>query len=250
MDIGALLVHRAVPRQLCREALECDAMQEILRDARGKTEHSAWCSSPQIRALAEPMWPAICEIIGSTEKTPPPGAQVAVRGLGGVRTPAGDVASGVHIDGMHATGNGIDPNDVESFTLLLGIALTDVDNSPLQGNFSFIPGSHKAIARAASRLPSADVAVDHLRVAEGESVQSAIGKLVDVASLAAPAHVMCEAGGAYIAHYLTLHFVQPNCAGVVPRVAVYFRVTAPRRDWPRCILKEYMFAEMPGLPMT
>lgn len=246
-DMGALLVHHAVQPRQCRAALECQEMQEILQEARGKVVHSAHCRAPEIAALAEPMWPEICRIIGS-ELPLPTGAQVAVRGLRGRRTAAGEVARGVHIDGMHAPDNGIPAKEVRSFTLLLGIALTDVDGPPLQGNFSYIPGSHKALARAANRFPSVDEAVDCLRIAEGYSVQSGIKKLVDVQALAPPLHVICEAGGAYIAHYLTLHFVQPNCAGVMPRVAVYFRVTAPVRQWPRCFLSEHLFDEMPGLP--
>ena len=55
-----------------------------------------------------------------------------------------------------------------------------------------------------------------------------------------------------MAHALALHFVQPVCTGDEPRVAVYFRVTAPARGAlgpgrPEALSLDGLFCEMPGL---
>ena len=161
-----------------------------------------------------------------------------------------------------ALATGVKKDTVEPFTLLLGIPLQDCDGSTQRGNFSFVPGSHKAMARGASRKatepsanfrdaspdsPSAEAAAYCLK--QADRPYEAIQKFVDLDMLAAPVQVMCKAGGAFLAHYLTLHYGQPN-RDREASVTVYFRVKAATNQWPKCLLRKHMFDDMPGLPVT
>ena len=100
---------------------------------------------------------------------------------------------------------------------------------PNAGNFGVFPGSHRALARAidAAGGPSAAAAV--LGAQDGRSATQHLQSLLPLATLAPPHPLCVQAGAAYLAHYQTLHFVQPNVVGTAPRVAVYFRVTHPQR---------------------
>jgi len=112
--------------------------------------------------------------------------------------------------------------ELHNFTVLLGVALTDAP-TPNMGNFGYIPCSHAALARA---LPD-EAAALALGVAGAARWKEALG--VDLGLLAPPQALCCRAGSAYLAHYSTVHFCQPNACGIVPRVAVYFRITGAER---------------------
>lgn len=273
-DVGALVVHHAVPPSLLDKALESDPVKKIVKAAKEaavqqpipyysdnykKDDKDPEKDDDAVLALAKPLWPLVRAIVGEPELDPPGDAQVVVRCTArGEAAAAGEISRDVHIDGLHSRDSTIGENTVEPFTLLLGIPLQDCDGSTQRGNFSFVPGSHKAMARGASRkakeasanFPSAQAAADCLKVpGQSETPYAAIQKFVDLDMLAAPVQVMCKAGGAFLAHYLTLHYGQPNTHGKAG-VTVYFRVKVAenRRQWPQCLLKEHMFTEMPGLP--
>ena len=60
------------------------------------------------------------------------------------------------------------------------------------------------------------------------------------------------AGAAVLAHYQTIHFVQPNSTGSEPRVMVYFRVTSAARPSGAqtrldALTPEGLFLEWPGV---
>lgn len=214
---------------VAQRAFESEAVQAVVRAARARSEPGAWAeghtSSNAVLDLARPAWPAVEALLGATPL--PTSAQVAVKAANPAFAagPGSSPPPDVHIDGLHAAGNGVPHGAVQNFSLLLGVALTDMA-APNCGNLGVIPGSHTALARALSSVED----VQALGAAAGRiGATAALSRLVDLESLAPPVPLLVGAGAAALLHYQTLHFVQPNAIGPEPRVMVYFRVTSAKR---------------------
>lgn len=215
--------------------------------------HTSDSQNAAVLALAAPFWGAVCQVFGSAPP-PPTNAQIAIKsGVAGAPPHSpGQVGLDAHIDGLPCPSNPGHPGKVRNFSLLLGIALTD-QLAPNAGNLAVIPGSHIALAKACQRVGA--------EVAEGtltepfespplQRLNALLAATGGVAALAPPVTLCLKAGSAVIAHYSTIHFVQPKTdAG--HRVMVYFRVTSPLRETgegTRLETMQHCFLEMPGLP--
>jgi len=249
--MGVLCLHDAVPISLVSRALESrDVKQAILKGQASAPGH--WCeiqtTCSTVLDLLVPTWSSVCKLLGD-DTAFPTCAQVAVKSPGGTATPPGHLGEDAHIDGLHSLGNGVPEGELRNFTMLIGIALSDVP-MPNMGNFAFVPCSHQALARA---LPDND-AVRGLSTAGGSGFRDTL-RLdygLDLTSLAPPLALCCRAGTTYFSHYSTVHFVQPNALGTMSRVAVYFRVTGPARRnsllaCPEALTREGLWLEYPGV---
>jgi len=109
-----------------------------------------------------------------------------------------------HIDGMHTPTNGVPEGTINSFTGLVGVFLTDLDED-FAGNFTVWPGTHlRNEAYFRERGP-----------------QSLLEGMPQV-DLPEPEQIKVKAGDAVLAHYLLSHAVAPNRA-VFTRYGLFFR---------------------------
>jgi len=224
---GALLLHNVIDKTLIRNVLNCEDVKKILWEATQVDTlfYSSNSGDSSVIDLAKYIWPIIESICG--ESIPlPKSAQIAVKSSGGSPLPFGGVGEDFHIDGLYAPGNGVPIGTIlPSTNLLLGIALTDVPHQNM-GNFCFIPGSHLEMNRVVQEL-GPEKALEALQIQEGGIVEEAMKKVIHVKQLSPPQSVCCLSGSIYLAHYQTIHFVQPNSHGLTPRVAAYYRIQIP-----------------------
>merc|ERR1712146_242723 len=90
------------------------------------------------------------------------------------------------------------------------------------GNFGVFPGSHLRLQDAFRKE-----GIDALR----GDWKTALWRMASLDS-EKPLPLCVNLGQAYIAHYQTVHFAQPNYRGVEPREVIYFRVWPKgRTDW-------------------
>lgn len=252
-DTGYLVMHSCVDPDAVRAARQCATVQAVLGCA-GAAGAATWSegggSDPALLALALPIWPTVRELLG--DDTPfPSWAQVTIKTPDGGCTGAapGEVPPDAHIDGLHAPHNGVPPGEIRNFTLLCGVALTDMP-APNMGNLGVVPCSHRALARAVGTV-GLEAAAATLSAQDGASATERLNRLLPLGSLG-PAQPLCAAAGAAVlAHYQTVHFVQPN-AGREPRIMVYFRVTSPARPGGvqtrlEALTPQGLFLEWPGL---
>ncbi|MGF1483109.1 MAG: phytanoyl-CoA dioxygenase family protein [Opitutales bacterium] len=112
---------------------------------------------------------------------------------------------GGHIDGTPSPTNGVPPGTIYSFTMLAGIALSDVRRENA-GNFTVWPGSHLKLQAWFQNRTLMDLIDGAPRLDYG------------------PAHqVQWEAGDLLLAHYQLLHGIAPNYSPDI-RYAVFFRL--------------------------
>jgi len=246
---GYLPLHGAVGQSAASAALQSPSVQQALQKAITGDGSDLWQSfgskDPEVLALAAAVWPTVEKMLGSAVPLPSH-AQVAIKLPGDAPQPPGMIPPNAHIDGLHTPFNGIPAGEVRNFTLLVGVALTPT-TTPNVGNFGVFPGSHFALSRAVKRI-GLDAALQTLSSSTNGS--DCVRKLVDLSKLAPPMPLLVDAGSAYLAHYQTIHYVQPNVNGDGPRVAVYFRVTRPGREgeartYPAALADPML--EMPGL---
>lgn len=252
-DNGVLTLHGALRPHQVRSAMRCADVRALLE--RAGSQPSAWLeansSDAAVLELARPVWPLVERLLGQSVPAPST-AQVAVRTRGGEAQSPGVLPPDAHIDGLHAPNNSIPPGAIHNFTMLVGVALTDV-TAPNMGNFGVFPGSHRAIARAVDAAGGTEAAASILCAQDGCSATEHVNMLMPFAELAPPQPLLAAAGAIYLAHYQTCHFVQPNAVGTESRVAVYFRVTAPgrpdsdQRTRIDALDTKGLFCELPGL---
>jgi hypothetical protein len=254
-DAGYLVVHDCVSHAAVAAALRCTSVQDAILQA---SESASWIDGggcdPALLALAVPIWPTVRSIVGDDAPLPS-WAQVAVKAPGGAGALPGYFPPDAHIDGLHAPNNGVPEGAIHNFTLLVGIALTDMP-APNMGNLGVVPCSHRALARAVGSV-GLEQAAATLSARDGASATERLSRLLPLRCLAPPLPLCMLRGAAVLAHYSTVHFVQPNSAGVAARVMVYFRVTSPARSQDEAcsdlrmrlevLSPEGLYLEQPGL---
>lgn len=256
-DTGFLPLHTA--QHDTSGALASASVQQAIADSAASAEswHTSLSQDAAVLALAAPFWPTVCAVLGGPVP-PPKRAQIAIKSgrAGAAAQRPGQVGPDAHLDGLPCPSNPGHPGEVRNFSLLLGVALTD-QPAPNAGNLAVIPGSHIALAKACQRA-GAEAAVGLLTTPfESQPLQRLSALLAStggLAALAPPLPLCLMAGSGVLAHYQTIHFVQPNThtsgAGQ-HRVMVYFRVNSPLREpgqGTRTEALEHCFLEMPGLP--
>ncbi|MEM7530634.1 MAG: phytanoyl-CoA dioxygenase family protein [Chloroflexota bacterium] len=152
-----------------------------------------------VKALAESM-------IGAGKISPVNSGQIAVR------FPTMDdppTFHPPHVDGRHAPNNGVPAGKLHSFTMLVGIALSDVQ-CEYAGNLAVWPHTHRLFEQYFQEHGTADFRYN----------PSADMPPVDMPE---PVQMIVRAGDAIFAHYQVAHTVAPNVSPH-PRYAIYFRL--------------------------
>jgi hypothetical protein len=132
-----------------------------------------------------------------------------------------------HLDGLHTPTNGVPAGEVRSFTLLVGVILSEV--GPGAGNLTVWPGSHR-------RYES------YFR---DKGPQSLLGGMPPIA-LPDPVEVTGSVGDVVLCHYQLAHAVGANTSPHV-RYAVYFRLKSRGHDGRRWECLTDLWKEWPGL---
>lgn len=258
----------AIPEHVKQRALRAmtDGSGEITKAGAAKAEQR---DKGSILALLTdtPVWAAVCEMLGSEPRDKrgevQAQIQVAVRVpgelSGGYRSKEDALTAfpprGWHIDGLTVPHC---PNQAQNMSLLVGICLSDTPER-LMGSVGCFPGSHQAIADAVARTPdgvkklTTDANLDFQKAPHGEreaSMKRRIQQFVNLRDLNAPVALCPSSGDAYVMHYQTIHFAEPNFSSK-PRIAVYFRVYHPSRPAhssnPYTLAGDQIWAELPGV---
>ena len=172
--------------------------------------------------------PNLQDLMGAENVAPAQAAQLALRFPRELGAPI--YPPGPHIDGVHTPNNGVPKGTIGSFSALVGVFLTDI-NDENAGNFSVWPGSHLKM-QAYFRQHGTKIITD-----EGRTPLIDAGK---------PLQIQAKAGDAVIAHYQLLHGVAGNYA-VRPRFATFFRVKHPQHDAHRLECLTDLWREWPGI---
>jgi len=133
-----------------------------------------------------------------------------------------------HLDGLHTPTNGVPAGEVRSFTLLVGVILSDVAG-PGAGNLTVWPGRHR-------RYES------YFR---DNGPKSLLGGMPPIA-LPDPVEVTGRVGDVVLCHYQLAHAVGANTSPHV-RYAVYFRLKSRGHDGRRWECLTDLWKEWPGL---
>lgn len=133
-----------------------------------------------------------------------------------------------HLDGLHTPTNGVPAGEVRTFTLLVGVILSDV-TGPGAGNLTVWPGSHR-------RYES------YFRE---NGPKSLLGGMPPIA-LPDPVEVTGSVGDVILCHYQLAHAVGANTSPHV-RYAVYFRLKSRGHDGRRWECLTDLWKEWPGL---
>ncbi|HRW07534.1 MAG TPA: phytanoyl-CoA dioxygenase family protein [Caldilineaceae bacterium] len=149
-----------------------------------------------------PALPLAESLIGSGKIKPVGAGQIALR-FPTLQDPPGPPRP--HLDGMHAPNNGVPAGTIRNFTMLLGVALSDVTTT-FAGNLAVWPGTHHLYE-------------EYFR----EHGPLALLNGMPPIDIPEPVQVMAKAGDIIMAHYQLAHGVTPNVSPH-PRYAIYFRL--------------------------
>ena len=152
-----------------------------------------------VKLLAESM-------IGQGKVSPISRAQIAVR------FPLLDdppPALGPHLDGRYSPHNGVPQGELRSFTMLVGIALSDV-STDYAGNLAVWPGTHHLYEQ-------------YFRENGAGILQLGGAQGMPPVDMPQPQQMIVGAGDAILVHYQVAHTAAPNVSPH-PRYAIYFRL--------------------------
>lgn len=213
-------VRRLVLGDLGRRGLPPERMREFV--------HQSFC--PELRsheevlalALETDLWPLTRGLLGGDALPPPTRAQIALRfpidAVGAQPTP--------HLDGMPTPDNAVPAGQINTFSALLGVYLSQVPG-PGHGGFTVWPGTHETYARYLAT----------------HGLDALLDGMPEVA-LPDPVTIVGRAGDGFLVNPLVGHAGGPNW-GPRLRMAVFFRLRRrdheserprqmlePWRDWP------------------
>ena len=146
-------------------------------------------------------------LIGAGKVNPVEGGQIAVR------FPLLDdppPAPRPHLDGRYSPHNGVPAGELHSFTMLVGIALSDV-TTDYAGNLVVWPGTHRSFERYFREN-------GHDLMTRGDAVE------MPPIEMPQPQMMTARAGDAFLVHYQVAHTAAPNVSSH-PRYAIYFRLS-------------------------
>jgi ectoine hydroxylase-related dioxygenase (phytanoyl-CoA dioxygenase family) len=142
-------------------------------------------------------------MIGAGQIAPATHGQIALRFPTMQDPPA---APRPHLDGMHTPTNGVPAGEIYSFTMLLGVLLSDL-HGPFAGNLAVWPGTHHI----------------YERYFRERGPQSLLNGMPDV-PIPEPVQLTGAAGDIVLCHYELAHGVATNVSPHV-RYAIYFRLS-------------------------
>ncbi|MBV9850519.1 MAG: phytanoyl-CoA dioxygenase family protein [Armatimonadetes bacterium] len=157
--------------------------------------------------LKTPAWELAESVIGEGQIQPVTGGQVALR-FPGLQDPPGPARP--HIDGLHSPNNGVPAGTLASFTMLVGILLSDLPG-PDAGNFTVWPGTHRLYER-------------YFREHGTEELLRGMGGGMPNIPLPDPVQITGRPGDIVLCHYQLAHGVTPNVSPH-PRYAAFFRLS-------------------------
>jgi hypothetical protein len=207
---GYALIPNMISAELvsaAREAIARDLAEHFDPARQTEYDHKSYCpdirDAPEIMALLlHPNVHALLNSIIEFDRLDYEGGQISIRRA---RNAWRRVSPKAHIDGVPTLHNGVVGAEINSFTMLVGVFLSDV-NSTYAGNFTVWPGSHHTI--------------EHYFCERGPK---ALIEGMPILPLGKPVQLTCSAGSVVICHYQLAHAAAANTAGV-DRTAVYFRL--------------------------
>ncbi len=152
-----------------------------------------------VKALAESM-------IGAGKVNPVTAGQIAVR------FPLLDDPSPAlrpHLDGRYSPHNGVPAGELFSFTLLVGIALSEV-TTDYAGNLVAWPGTHRLFEQ-------------YFRENGTDFIMQGDANEMPPVEMPQPQMMTARPGDAFLVHYQVAHTAAPNLSPH-PRYAIYFRL--------------------------
>ena len=201
--------------QLLSPALVERARTKILADVRKHFDparlveynNQSWCpdlrgSSEIKRLFANKTVQAITDRALGKDRYRCDAGQIAIRQAHSADHP---VAPFAHIDGIPTPHNGMACTEIQNFTALLGVFLTEV-KSEFAGNFTVWPGSHLLIEQ-------------YFR----EEGEAAIAGGMPPIPLGAPFQLLCKPGDVVLCHYELAHAAAVNTRPE-DRIAIFFRL--------------------------
>jgi hypothetical protein len=145
---------------------------------------------------------ALDEVLGWDRLRGTSEAQIAIRRAHQAASP---VPPEWHLDGVATPHNGLRGRTLRSFTVLVGIFLTETPG-PFGGNLAVWPGSHEAVAAWAREHGQAALRLGRPRI-----------------DLGAPVQLTAAPGDVLLANYALAHSATVNTTGVERRAA-FFRL--------------------------
>ncbi|HEY3291024.1 MAG TPA: phytanoyl-CoA dioxygenase family protein [Anaerolineae bacterium] len=165
-------------------------------------------------------------LIGSGKVRPVTGGQIALRfPIAPGQTPG---QPSPHLDGMYTPTNGVPQGRIASFTMLVGVALSDV-SEPFAGNLTVWPGTHRLYEQ-------------YFREHGPEALLQGMPPI----RLPEPLFLTAQAGDVMLCHYELAHAAAANASPHV-RYAIYFRASHVEHDqqWKEAMTDIWM--EWPGM---
>ena len=231
---GYVLLPAAVPRERIDAALSA-INQSLGRglDPRQVELYRARSFCPELRAepvitdllYAGEAWPAAESLLGEGRIKRPGLGQIALS----FPTALPAAAPHPHLDGLYTPANGVPRGQIASFTLLLGVMLSDVEG-PLAGNLVVWPGTHHLYQ-------------EYFRQRGPRTLLEGMPEV----PLPAPVPVTGHAGDVVLCHYQLGHTAGANTSPHV-RYAVYFRLEHVDHGGQRWECLTDIWREWPGLP--
>lgn len=211
-DHGYVKVPGVVPRVMVDAALRAinHSLGEGIDPARVVTFRSqSYCpelqGEPVITDLIQrtPAWSLAESAVGESRIRPVRGGQVALRFPSQVDPPP---LPRPHLDGMYSPHNGVPEGTIQSFTMLVGVLLSEL-TEPWCGNFTVWPGTHHQYEA-------------YFREHGPESLLRGMPPI----DLPEPQQLTGRPGDVVLVHYQLAHSAAPNVSPHV-RYAVFFRLT-------------------------
>lgn len=205
-------------------------------------------ASPEERAplrdvlLRSAAWCAVQALVGTIDPSCAEYAQVAIRFPGNFSQRSLSVGGG-HLDGIPTEHNGVTGDSIQSFTALVGIALS-LQDQPFAGNLTVYPGSHLRCSTFFqsqwSAQESAGVAEAERKLGPGHGGGWERGQFYPPKAIEdiAPTQLCLQPGDAVICHYQLVHAVADN-AGDDARMNLYWRIRHPRHSGPQALLHPF-----------
>ena len=223
-EYGYVHVRGVVPRLMVNAALRAinSSLGQGIDPAQlPRFRSQSYCpelqSQPVITELLTntPAWSLAELLIGAGKIKPVRGGQIALRFPTMQDPPSPPHA---HLDGMYSPNNGVPQGELRTFTMLVGIVLSDVVE-PYAGNLAIWPGTHRR----------------YERYFREHGPDSLLAGMPDV-ELPPAEQLIAQAGDIVLCHYQLAHGITANMSPN-PRYAIYFRLTHVDHDanWRACM---------------
>ena len=159
-----------------------------------------------------PAWSLAESAIGKGRINPLESGQIAIRFP---VTGDPELRLGGHLDGRHSPSNGVPKDDIRNFTMLLGVALTDVEKE-WSGNLVLWPGTHVLYE-------------DYFKEHGFEILRKGGKEGMPQIKEPKAEQQMAKAGDIFLVHYQVKHGSVTNVSPF-PRYAIYFRLNHVDHD--------------------